>query len=246
MRNIIPVLKSLGLLESEVKTYLAALELGPSTVLEINKKIGLSRQAIYTAIESLIAIGLMSSVEKGKKTVFAAESPERLRSYAEAKLKKMESTVREMKDITKDLTLIQRGEKPVVKMFEGKEGLVSLLQELVNTKPHHIDEFTNEDAIAKILTENDLKPIKDYLDKSRATTNLLSKSSNADGNVRKFTKRKVLTRKDINVNADITVYNDKVAFMTFSGNGISVLIDSKDIADAVRSLFKLAWDNEKK
>ena len=246
MRNIIPVLKSLGLLESEVKTYLATLELGPSTVLEINKKIGLSRQAIYTAIESLITLGLMSSVEKGKKTLFAAESPERLRSFAESKLKKMESTVREIKDITKDLTLIQKGDKPVVKMFEGKEGLVSLLQELVNTKPHHIDEFTNEDAIAKILTDNDLRPIKDYLDKSRATTNLLSKSSNTDGNIRKFTKRKVLTRKDIDVNADISVYNDKVAFMTFSGNGISVLIDSKDIADAVRSLFKLAWDNEKK
>ena len=102
MRNIISTLKSLGLLESEVKTYLATLELGPSSVLEINKKINLSRQAIYTAIESLINFGLMSSVEKGKKTLFTAESPERLRSFAEAKLKKMESTVREVKNLTKE------------------------------------------------------------------------------------------------------------------------------------------------
>ncbi len=245
MRNIIPVLKSLGLLESEVKTYLATLELGPSTVLEINKKIGLSRQAIYTAIESLITLGLMSSVEKGKKTLFAAESPERLRSFAETKLKKMESTVREIKDITKDLSLVQQGEKPIVRMYEGNEGIKAIFEDIIKTTPKHIDEFTNERLVAEYYSDLDLGPLKEKLDKLGTTTNLLA-IGDPEIKTRKTTKKKLITNSGIKFNGDISIYDSKVSLASFKGKAVSVIIESEEIAQTLRSLFKLAWDNEKK
>lgn len=245
MRNIIPILKSLGLLESEVKTYLAALELGPSTVLELNKKIGLSRQAIYTAIESLVKQGLMSSVEKGKKTYYAAESPERLRSLAESRLKNMEATVREIKSITKDLTLLQKGDKPIVKIFEGQEGLKYMIENIVAKKPKHLDELTNEDTIANLFTEEDLRPLKTHLSKYNVTTNLLSLTS-TPGKLRKESQRRLITRDDIKFFGDIMIFDNTLILQTTRGKLISVIIDSKELADTMRALFTLAWDNDKK
>lgn len=242
MRNIIPILKSLGLLESEVKTYLAALELGPSTVLELNKKIGLSRQAIYTAIESLIKLGLMSSFEKGKKTLYTAESPERLRSFAEARLKKMEATVREIKDISRELSLVQKGDKPVVKMFEGIEGQKNILEDIINTRPERIDDFVNDNLYNLLFTKNEFQPYKDQLDKLNIHTRVMAIKDEPLKHSRRNVKGKRISRKDINFNGDVTVYGNKVAISSLRNKMVGVIIESEDIAQTVRSLFQLAWE----
>jgi len=58
MRNITPILQSLGLLESEVKTYETLLHHGAMTVIDISKRTKLSRQATYVAISGLTDRGL--------------------------------------------------------------------------------------------------------------------------------------------------------------------------------------------
>ena len=67
----IPFLKQLGLLEKEAKVYLASLELGEATVLELAKKSALNRTTVYVEIEKLGQRGLVSSIEKGKKRYFS-------------------------------------------------------------------------------------------------------------------------------------------------------------------------------
>ncbi|MBD3281486.1 hypothetical protein GF391_01945 [Candidatus Uhrbacteria bacterium] len=246
MRNIIPILKSLGLLESEVKTYLAALELGPSTVLEINKKIGLSRQAIYTAIESLIELGLMSSVEKGKKTLYTAESPERLRSFAEAKLKKMEATVREIKDISKDLSLIQQGDKPIVKMFEGPEGFIALREDIIKSRPKTIEEIANDDAISELsMDENMQQELKRKLEHMNAKSRVLVLSKDKVVSDRPGKTIKQIPNNQVDFTGDVLIYGNKVALSGLKGKMIGVIIESQEIAQTLRSLFELAWDNKK-
>ncbi|MBU2566416.1 hypothetical protein KKG46_02550 [Patescibacteria group bacterium] len=245
MKNMIPIFKSLGFLESEIKTYLAALELGPSTVIEITAKTGISRQAIYTAIESLIKQGMMTSVEKGKKTYYAAESPERLRSFAEAKLKKMESTVREIKTITNELKLLQKGEKPVVKLYEGFDGYMSQIADAIKTKPNKVLNFTNEDLADTAHTDDMLKPFKDKLDKSNIHTDMIS-IAEGQYTYRNTTKHQRITRKDLYFEGEVTIYNDRVILSTFKGKRISVFIENQTLADTMSALFKLAWENPNK
>lgn len=246
MRNIIPIIKSLGLLESEVKTYLAALELGPSTVLEINKKIGLSRQAIYTAIESLIDQGLMSSVEKGKKTLYTSESPERLRSFAEAKLKKMEATVREIKDISKDLTLIQKGDKPIVKMFEGPEGFIALREDIIKSRPKTIEEIANDDAISELsMDENMQQELKRKLEQMNAKSRVLVLSKDKVTSDRAGKTIKQIPLNKVDFTGDILIYGNKIALSGLKGKMIGVIIESQEIAQTLRSLFELAWEDKK-
>ena len=73
-------LRELGLSENEAKVYLAMLELGPATVLEIAAKALMNRPTVYVQIESLKQRGLVSTQSKGKKQIFIAESPSHLES----------------------------------------------------------------------------------------------------------------------------------------------------------------------
>src|SRR3989344_2941369 len=71
-------LGKIGLADKEAKVFLASLELGSSAVQEIAKRADINRATTYVIIEKMMKKGLMSSVEKGKKTYFQTEDPKRL------------------------------------------------------------------------------------------------------------------------------------------------------------------------
>ena len=72
-------LMDIGLSEKEAAVYLALLELGSDTVQHIAKKSAVNRATTYVILDSLKKKGVVSTVEKGTKTHFQAESPESLR-----------------------------------------------------------------------------------------------------------------------------------------------------------------------
>jgi sugar-specific transcriptional regulator TrmB len=78
MDDVKIALAELGLAAKEADTYLAMLELGPASVQDIAKKAGINRTTTYVMIEGLKKHGLVSTFERGKKTLFSAENPEQL------------------------------------------------------------------------------------------------------------------------------------------------------------------------
>jgi sugar-specific transcriptional regulator TrmB len=94
-------LEKIGLADKEAKVFLASLELGSSAVQEIAKKADINRATTYVIIEKLMKKGLMSSVEKGKKTYFQTEDPKRLLKLLEEQeedLKKKEEEFKKALD----------------------------------------------------------------------------------------------------------------------------------------------------
>jgi len=78
MKALLRELEKLGLSDKEAAVYLASLELGPSPVQVISRKAEVNRATTYVMIEVLLQKGLMSTFDKGKKTMYTAEKPERL------------------------------------------------------------------------------------------------------------------------------------------------------------------------
>ncbi|MBP7006073.1 helix-turn-helix domain-containing protein [Patescibacteria group bacterium] len=236
------LLKALGLSESEAAIYLAALECGPSSVQDLAKKAHVSRVTTYAVIETLSARGLMSSVEKGKKHLFAAESPERLVSRMQTRVKEMEATLHEVQDAIHELKLMQRGEKPVVRMFEGDEAMKAIYEDLAATRPTHIDELGNLDELRKFVTiDHVTKQLEAGLKKAKRRCLYITKetreNSQQDGEARRF-----LSDKEYHAHGDVLIYDKKIAVSSYRGKMISVLIESQEIADTLRALFHLAWE----
>jgi sugar-specific transcriptional regulator TrmB len=234
--------KSLGFTESEAKIYLISLETGPSPVQELAKKARVSRVTTYAVIESLMKDGLMSTVQRGKKNLYVAESPERLVSFVHSRVKTMEATLKEIESSIHDLKILQRGEKPVVKMFEGVQGLRALQDDILKTAPKHIDEYGNVDTISAIFTREDLQPFRKELDRLKITGRFLY-SGAVVHSPREGVKVKRLPEGRAPFNGDVIIYGSKTAFSTFHGKLISVIIESDVIADTMRSMFELAWQS---
>ena len=238
MKDIAPILKTLGLIESEIKTYLSTLENGPGTVLDITKYTQLSRQATYVAIQSLTGRGLMSSVLREHKRYYAAEHPERLLAYARRREAKLKDYVRELERAIPELELKARGERPVVRLFEGKESIQAILADLQSSRPKELREIADVAALQKLISPEELQPHREVLKKMGVHVHAfyagepLPKTTSAD--------RYQLPEQFGNFNASISIYKNKIAFVTLEGKVQSVIIESKPLARALTILFDLA------
>lgn len=74
-------LQEIGLNEKESAIYLALLQVDSASVVSLADKTKIKRPTVYVVLEALAKKGLVSEVEIGNKTHFAAESPERLETF---------------------------------------------------------------------------------------------------------------------------------------------------------------------
>lgn len=236
MKDITPILRSLGLLDSEIKTYRAALQYGPQTVLDLTKRTGLSRQAIYVAIESLSERGLMSSALHGKKRLYASEHPEKLLSYARRREEDMHDKIRDLERIVPELELQIGGERPTVRVFEGKEGVKAILADMNEARAEQFEEIADLDALYAVLDLEDLKPLRTHTVKMKARSLL----SGEPQSVMPKADRYLLPKQYSGFKSNITVYGSKIALVTFEGKMYSVIIESGALAKTLRVLFDLA------
>jgi sugar-specific transcriptional regulator TrmB len=245
MKNIAPILKSLGLLESEISTYMAALERGPSTVIDLAKESKLSRQATYTAISMLSERGLMSSVLRGKKRFYMAEPPEKLLAYAKRKDTELHDKVKDLQNMLPELELQIGGEKPVVKVFEGKEGLKAISQEIRVSGAKNLSEITDLDAMFKVLCEDDLKEIRNSLQAAGQRRKAKALYAGNPVGSKEDENHLFLPKEDTGFDANIGIYGNKLTLMTFKGKMYSILVDSEPLTKAMKVLFKYAHEGLK-
>ena len=163
MADLKAIFNAIGFLKSETKTYLAGLELGPATVIDLSKKTGLSRQATYQAIKLLSERGILSSMQQGKKTYYVAESPKKLLSYAKRYEANVKERLKELEEAVPELSLLVGGEKPVVRLFEGKEGSRAILEDIALSKPKEVWEIGDLVAFRKVFPPEEMMPLAEKL-----------------------------------------------------------------------------------
>ena len=242
MPDVSSLLRSLGLLESEVKTYLASLERGPLAASELSKTAALSRQATYLAIDALSERGLMTCVERDGVKIFNAEPPAKLLSYAKRHEMDISSRVKDLEDVLPDLELRTGCNRPVVKFFEGKEGIRALHEEVHREgfDAMHVDEMTDREAMRQVITIDDLEPLRRDAALRETTSLGLYAGELFLPNAGIKSERYVLPQNMWGFKSQIQVIREKTVFMTFGGKVHSIIIEDLSIANALRNLFALA------
>jgi len=136
-------LRKLGLKEKEVSVYLAALELGFTSVQNIAKQTGLSRPTVYEIIKELAKKGLMKEIKRqgairGERTYFAAESPDNLLGLLRVQKREVEEKEREFIRIISALRAkYNLAGQTEIRTFEGEEIKV-LLEDLAQSQTEEI------------------------------------------------------------------------------------------------------------
>lgn len=251
MKALANDLAKLGFSEKEAMVYLASLELGPSPVQKISQKSGVNRATTYVMIESLMQHGLMSSFQKGKKMQYTAEKPERLNRIIHKErdiVKEKEETI---KRILPDLeaVLSASGERPKVSYYEGEEGLEAMRETIFESKSKEMDDFISLDDVWHLLPEESWKKHNKRLKEKKVQGRMLYTVESqyeppAEG--QGLWEYRKLPKKDFPMHGELTVYGDRVAMIALKGKLIGVIIESKEMAMMVRTLFELAWRHAEK
>ncbi len=230
----------LGFTSTETATYIASLQLGPTSVQEIAKKARLSRTTAYEAIASLQNRGLMSSYQHGKKKFFSAEDPERAVAHVRGKIGELQSQIEAFARIVPELKMISGGERPTVRFLEGREALFSLFNDMAQVQPKTFDEVSNLDDLFEQLDMEYVKEVRKVVDPTRIRTRILH-----HGQYRRPPREHVelceLLPELGNFHGDLWIYGDRVAFVAFTGKVMAVIIESEVFADTARVLFEAAW-----
>jgi len=230
----------LGLSATETATYLASLQIGPTSVQEIAKKARLSRTTTYEAIASLQERGLMSTYQHGKKKFFSAEDPERAVAHFRGKIGELQSQIESFSRIVPELQMLAGGERPAVRFFEGREALLALFRDLVSANSDYFDEVSNFDDIYEYLDSEYIRELQKILNPTKIRLRLLHR-----GELRRVPREHVeycpLKPELGNFHGDIWIYGDRIAFVSFKGKIIAIIIESKPFAQTARVLFEAAW-----
>lgn len=240
-------LQKLGLSDKEAKVYLASMELGPSPVQSIGSKAGVNRATTYVMIETLIERGLMSSFEKGKKRFFTAESPLRLLSILHKEEAELKDKMRNLEEIVPHLNalLAKVEERPRVRFYEGKEGLRAVQEDFLRTNDKRIETIYSAEYIRQVFTDDERKEyVRKRMEKGIKVRSIYTfgKNNLTDKTATRF---KVPTSK-FPLFCDIIMYNNNVAITSLKGRLFGIIVESKEFADTMRSIFELSWEAAEK
>jgi sugar-specific transcriptional regulator TrmB len=240
-------LKHLGLSENEAKVYMAMLELGPSVVVEIARKSQINRPTTYVQIESLKGKGLVSAQIKGKKQYFSAESPDKLELLIDNELKTVEDKKSELNNYLPDLLNLfnTSGQRPHVKFFEGKEGVLALLKEFLKTDDTPICGITSLDNIFEVFPEFENTYIKKRVQKKIPSRTIYTSKKGAilkESDKLSLRESKYVEPGKLPLGIDITILKDKVAVIALKGKISGTLIEHREVADSFRAIFELVWN----
>ena len=240
-------LEQFGLSEKEAKIYLAVLELGATTATKIAYETGVNRTTTYFAIESMIKIGLISTFEKEKTTLFSAESPMMLKHILMRREEQFKTSIQLFENFLPELLKIYEyaEEKPKVRYYEGKEGLMSIFENFLNSKTKTAEEFYSSDDLCAIFSvkENEerlARRIKKKIFLRALYTQKYVKMS------RPMTERRIIPQDLVSFESDILLYDDVVVIISLHEKPNGIVIHNKKITRTIRSLFNLAWNQAEK
>lgn len=241
--TLIKKVEGLGLTEKQSQVYIALLSNGPSTADQISKFTKLNRSTTYVQIEFLMVEGLVSKFKDGKKTKFNAESPVTLEDYLKKQAQDLKSREVTATSLIPDLLgLFQAAEdKPLVRYFEGKQGLTKVREGILKSKSKEYYAAASVDHLNNIYTKDERDDFSVRRVKKNIGVHLMYTSTNTviptTGNM--LVQR--IDKKQFPFKADVYVYDDIVSFANTSEKVGGVIIESKAIADTMRSIFKIAW-----
>ena len=244
------ILEQIGLSSKEIEIYLALLELGRNNVSNITKNTSINRTTGYVLLNNLVRMGIVHILGKKPKLEYIIESTDHLVDYLERKIKEDNNTLASLKKILPEVkSMHYSSSKPIVKYYEGIKGLRQVYEDTLTAKTEIV-------SMASYQEMHETLP--DYFPnyyKRRAKKNIKIKG---------FVPDTIMARKRRKLNEDenrelallpyekeylftpeIDIYDNKVMIASWKEK-LGIIIESQEISDALRVMFKLAWEEARR
>lgn len=240
---------NLGFSEKETLVYLALLELGKRTVTPIARKAGINRTTVYDILDSLSAKGLVSISGKQPLQEYLAESPGKIIKLLEEQLQKDQAAIMLAQNLVPQLKSMHNvSDRPQVRFYEGRAGLEQVYE----------DTLSSHETILAYANVNEMHAaMPDYFPKyyQRRThkgINIRAIIPSNKAGLERVSKDKEEARESALVPEDkvyfspeINIYDNKIMIASWKEK-LGIIIESKEIADAMKTIYELAWAESKR
>ena len=242
------VLKEIGLTNVEIKVFIELSKVDSAMASEIAKKIGIYRTNIYDIFESLIKKGLVSYIIKANRKHFIASKPHKLLNYLKEKEEKIKEQEQQIQELIPILLKLKQPKEEELKaeIYKGKEGLKTLLNDMLNEKkPIYYLGYSaiSQKIIPYFFTHWQKKRVKLKIKRKIITKEQMR---NAEAIKTPLTNVKYLPD-ELNIPISNMIYGNKIwVLIPINEDHISLLIESKKLAQSFFNYFEQLWKIAKK
>lgn len=245
MSNLLLFLQEFGLSEKEAVVYQVLLDMGSASAQEIARGTKFNRSSIYMMLAKLVEQGFVEPSQQNEVLEYRAVSPEKLIERADELAQSSANKEREISSILPELLAVSNRLKnqPHVLFYEGVGGMRTVSNDLL-TQPHGTQVYAflpisnaDTDPTTSLLDNPnslrnyDTKLILPYI-KTIKDTGLDKKNSS---------KIRCVPADLYPFSSELRIYVDKIVFIS-RAEEFGVIIQGQDVADVMRSLFDLAWE----
>jgi sugar-specific transcriptional regulator TrmB len=240
LTSIKNIIKNIGLQDKEAAVYLACLKLGSSVISAIAKEAKINRVTAYSTVEKLVEKGLLSQSKKKQIAYFEAIAPDLIYKQLHEKLDTFKKALPELKK------LHRKTEHPLVRYFEGVEGVKSIYMDTLTTKGELIS-FANSSEIRAYWPEYDNEYVSSRVKKGIFLRGIAiddETGRKVKSNDKKFHRKiKLVPASKFHFANEICIYDNRIAYASFGSNPVGTIIEDEGFAETLKSIFEMMWKN---
>lgn len=241
------LLTEIGLTEPQARAYIGLMKNGSITPPQLATKIGESRTNAYAILDKLVSLGLAKKSEKNKKNIYIVENPIALERLAIKHRNKILEKEKQVKSIMPTLLnyFYTFSEQPGVRFFQGVDGIKEIYSDTIRTG--------KDITLIHSLADRELMSLDYYLEHSKKRakagikTDIISPSKQPafapEVNSALGITRHVINSMSYTAPVEISVYGDKVAMISFDKEAMGTIIDSPQIAEAIKQLLQIVQEH---
>jgi sugar-specific transcriptional regulator TrmB len=245
--KVISALLQLNFSEKEISVYIAALELGESSIPMLSRETSISRGTVFDIVEHLKTNGFLAEIKHGTKRRLVPESPtNRLYRLLDKKHDELRRAQKDVDDILPILRTINAKDdaKPQIRTYFGEKGFHQVWDEIFRDGRDFL-------SIARIETFIEFSGEKFLLDinERKKKLKLKSRAINEDSpwgrhmqeNDPKYGRETRLAPKEFLFPSTEIIFGDKIAMFSTQKENIILIIESHDFAESHRAYFEMMW-----
>ena len=243
-------LQDIGLAPKEADVYLAILALGRGTASKIARRAHIARTTVYDILGSLFDKELVTLTGREPKQEYVAMSPDQLLEYIRKEFEKKRDDLQVVKDsLVPQLRSIHNvTNRPKVFLYEGREGMEKVYE----------DTLTSREPIRAYASVGDMHlGLPGYFPeyyKRRAEKGIAIRAIIPDTEA--GVERKALDKNELRESAlvpkdkfmfspEINIYDNKLMIASWKEK-LGIIIESSEIADAMKKIYELSWAEAKR
>lgn len=241
-------LQSIGLEEKEAKIYLAALELGSTNIQDLAEKAAIKRSTVYEILKKLEPIGLITESIKGKRKIYIASEPEKLKKNIKEKEQLLNQILPELRSLNN-----VSATKPKVTYYEGRDGLRQIYNLVLETTSKKVDWVSPIRAVMDTVGERFLE---EYIEKRskekywirsiQITEQQVDTYKYLDPTTFDKTYRRVkFSPPGLDIPNTMAIWDNKVAVISTRKEGFGFIIESIDYTRSMKVFYNLLWSISK-